>query len=71
MSDDISALLIRSRAYRQEEDWQHSVLSASAFLCVISLPDVYCVLTTLPALLGVVDLWLEDNRSTSLPSSTY
>ena len=70
MSDDISALLIRSKAYRQEEEWQHSVLPAAALLCGIPLLDLYCVLTSLPALLGVVELCLEYNRSTSLPYST-
>ncbi len=48
----------------------YSVLPVSAFLCVIPLLDVHCVSTSLPALLRVMELCLEDNRSTSLPHST-
>ena len=44
-------MMIRSRAYKQEGERQHSVLPASALLCGVPLPDVDCVLTSLPALL--------------------
>ena len=44
-------MLIRSRAYKQEEEKQHSVLPASALQCGAPLPNVDCVLTSLPALL--------------------
>ena len=60
-----SALVIRYRACRQEEQQQHSVLPAAALLCGIPLPDVYCVLTSLPDLVEVAESCLEHNKSTS------
>ena len=50
------AQVIRSRACRQEEERQHGVLpAAAALLCGFPLPDVYCVLTSLPDLMEVAE----------------
>jgi len=50
-----SALLIKCRAFRQEQEQQHYSLPASAGLCNIPLPDVDYVPSSLPTLLGVME----------------
>ncbi len=44
---------------------------ASPHLSGVSLPDLYCVSTSLPALFGVMRLCLEDNQLTSSPYSAW
>ena len=68
MSTMSDAMLIRYRAYKQEEDWRRSISPAAAFLSGIPVPDVYGVSTPVPTLLGVVQLWPAKSRS-SLPYS--
>jgi len=50
--------VIRCRAFRQEKEQQHYSLPASAVLCNIHLPDVDYVPSSLPTLLGVMELRL-------------